>query len=167
MVDEYYGTKEVGTNKGLVMSAVDVAKGVIDKEVGLMVNGWVPKQPYPGPADNQIRNVIDKKIDTIEKLMAKEGIRWTKSDKSPGSRAIGLQLVRDRLEAALKAEGKALYFMRNCVASIETIPVLPRDEKNMDDVDTDAEDHLYDCTRYRILAGSNRYAHKLTVQYPT
>lgn len=166
-LDEFYGTKEVGTNKGLVMSATDVAQGVIDKEIALMANGWVPKQPYPGPADNQIRNVIDKKIDTIEKLMAKEGVRWTKSDKSPGSRAIGLQLFRDRLQASLKGEGKGIYFMRNCAASIETIPTLPRDEKNLDDVDSDAEDHLYDAARYRILEGSNRYTNKLKIQYPT
>lgn len=165
--DEFYGTKEIGTNKGLVMSAGDVAKGVRDKEIGMMANGWVEKQPSPGPADNQIRNVIDRKIDTLEKLMAKEGIRWLKSDKSPGSRVIGVQLFRDRLEASLRNEGKGVYFMRNCVASIETIPVLPRDEKNIDDVDTDAEDHLWDTARYRILAGSRRIAKNIKIQYPT
>lgn len=167
VIDELYGTKEIGTNKGLIESASDVALKIIDKEIGLMGNGWVPKQPYPGPADNQIRNVIDKKIETIEKLMGKEGVRWTKSDKSPGSRAIGLQLLRDRLSAALKGEGKAIYFMRNCAACIETIPTLPRDEKNMDDVDSEAEDHLYDAVRYRVLAGGHRYANNINVSYPT
>ena len=166
-VDEFYGTKEIGTNKGIVMSAGDVAKGIRDKEIAMLANGWVSRQPVPGPADNQIRNVIDKKIDTLEKLMAKEGIRWTKSDKSPGSRAIGMQLFRDRLESSLRNEGKSVYFMRNCVCCVETIPVLPRDEKNMDDVDTDAEDHLYDAVRYRILAGSNRIAKNVKVIYPT
>jgi len=166
-IDEYYGTKEVGTNKGLIMSAGDVAQGVIDKEIGLMWGNWVPRQPSPGPADNQIRNVIDKKLDTIETLMSKQGVRWTKSDKSPGSRIIGLQLIRDRLVAALKGEGKALYFMRNCKYCIETIPTLPRDEKNPDDIDTDAEDHLYDTVRYKVLAGSRRIAGNVKVKFPT
>jgi hypothetical protein len=90
--------------------------------------------------------------------MAGKGIHWTESDKSPGSRRNGLQLFRDRLEASKTGEGPGIYFMRNCVASLETIPNLPRDPKKIDDVDTTAEDHPYDMTRYRVLASSNRYA---------
>jgi hypothetical protein len=31
------------------------------------------------------------------------------------------------------------------------VPVLPRDERNPEDVDTDAEDHEGDATRYRLV----------------
>ena len=34
---------------------------------------------------------------------------------------------------------------------IETVPAIPRDEKKMDDVDTDAEDHIADESRYRCM----------------
>lgn len=154
-------------NKGLKMSAKEIAKGIKEREVSMMANGWISSQPWPGPADNRIRQVIDAELDTIEKIMSKEGVRWMESDKSSGSREIGLQLFRDRLENAVTREGPAIYFMRNCKASIEIIPTLPRDEKKIDDVDTTSEDHAYDMTRYRCLQGANKAALKIKVKMPT
>ncbi len=163
---EWYGTEEIGTNKGLKMSATNIAQGIIDREISMMANGWIHSQPWPGPADNRIRQTIDSELDTIEKLMSTKGVRWTESDKSPGSRIIGLQLVRDRLEAAVKKEGPGLYFMSNCLASIEILPTLPRDQKKIDDVDTTAEDHCYDMVRYRALKGANKAATKFKLVMP-
>jgi hypothetical protein len=37
-----------------------------------------------------------------------------------------------------------------CHQFIETVPSLPRDEKDPDDVNTNAEDHIADETRYRV-----------------
>lgn len=164
-VAEWYGTNEIGSNKGLKLSAPDLAEGIKEREIELMRQGWVPSQPWPGPADNQIRDVRESDVDTIEKKMSKKGVRWTESDKSPGSRKNGLQLLRDRLEAAIRKEGPAIYFMANCIGSIETLPSLPRDEKKIDDVDTDAEDHPYDMVRYRVLKGSNRIAKKINFKF--
>lgn len=162
---EWYGG-EIGTNKGLKMSAADVAQGIIDREISLMANGWITTQPYPGPADNQIRDVRESDVETIELKMSKKGIRWIESDKSPGSRRNGLQLIRDRLEASVKKEGAGLYFMANCTASIELLPTLPRDKTKLDDVDTTAEDHCYDMLRYRVLKGSKRSACKFKIKMP-
>lgn len=169
---EWYGCAkdargEYISNQGLKMSASNIAQGIIDREVSMMANGWIPSQPWPGPADNRIRQVIDVELDTTEKLMSKKGVRWLESDKSPGSRIIGLQLVRDRLEASVKREGPGLYFMSNCVCSIELLPTLPRDEKKIDDVDTNAEDHVYDMVRYRVLKGANKAATKYRLVMPT
>lgn len=168
-IAEWYGSASIGENKGLKLSAPAIADGIIAREQALMESGaggkpWVAQQPWPGPADNQIRDVREADVDTIEKKMSAKGVRWTPSDKSPGSRKNGLQLMRDRLEAAVKGEGAGIYFMRNCAASIELLPSLPRDEEKLDDVDTDAEDHTWDMTRYRVLAGSNRAARKLKVK---
>lgn len=164
---EWYGTLDIGTNKGLKMSAADVAQGIIDREVSLMANGWISSQPWAGPADNQIRDVRESDVETIESKMAKKGIRWTESDKSPGSRRNGLQLIRDRLEAAVRGEGPGLYFMENCIASHSTIPTLPRDKDKPDDVDSKAEDHPYDMVRYRTLKGNNNKATKIKTKFPT
>jgi hypothetical protein len=164
-VAEIYGTREIGTNMGLQESPKDISKKIKELEATLSDGGWIAKAVYPGPADNQISNVIRTDIDTIEKVMSDNGIHWEASDKSPGSRKIGFQLVRDRLENAKRNEGPAIYFMDNCVASIATIPVLPRSEKDPDDIDTDAEDHPYDMTRYRALKGNNRIATKLNVSF--
>lgn len=154
-------------NTGLKMSATKIAEGIKEREISMMFNGWIASQPWPGPADNRIRQVIDEELDTTEKLMSKQGVRWIESDKSSGSRIIGLQLLRDRLEAAVKGEGPAIYFMRNCVASIELLPTLPRDPIKLDDVDTKAEDHCYDMVRYRCLKGANKAASKYKILKPT
>lgn len=165
-IGELYFTEKLGSNKGLRKSAPDIAKAVIEYEVKLMAEGCIEEQPWPGPADNQIRDVRESDVDTIEKKMADLGVRWIESDKSPGSRKNGLQLMRDRLEAAMKGEeGPGLYFTENCRASIATLPTLPRDEDDLDDVDTDAEDHPYDMVRYRVLKGANRLAKKIKVTF--
>lgn len=163
---EWYGTEEIGTNKGLKLGAKAIAEGIKKREISLMEEGWIAEQPQGGPADNQIRDVRESDVDTIEKKMSDEGIRWSQSDKSPGSRKNGLQLIRDRLQAVLDGEGAGIYFMVNCEGSIDTLPALPRDEEKIDDVDTDSEDHAYDMVRYRVLKGSNRLAQSLNVSHP-
>lgn len=165
MVAEWYGSKEIGTNKGLKMSAADVAKGIRDREIGWMQTGLFKTQPKAGPADNQISNVNDVSVETIESVMSKLGIKWTKSDKSPGSNAVGLQAVRDRLESAVRGEGKAIYFTRNCPATLELLPPIPRDDKKQDEVDKDYEKHVFDTTKYRVLAGNNRAATSVDVSF--
>jgi hypothetical protein len=162
---EWYGSDESNdqSNVGLKISAKAIAVGIRDREIEWMNSGHMQTQPRPGPADNQIRDVTQVDVETIEKKMSDEGVRWTPSDKSQGSRKNGMQLVRDMLDNARTREGPGLFFMRHCRYAIDTIPILPRDEVKIDDVDTDAEDHCYDAIRYRVLAGSNRYATKIPV----
>jgi hypothetical protein len=163
-IAELYGTKKIGSNVGLKTSAKDVAVLIKETEIELIQGGWVNSTIYPGPADNEIANVKDSGSDTIEKKMADQGVHWEKSDKSPGSRKNGMELFRNRLQASIRQEGPGIYFMDNCRASIATIPVLPRDEKKLDDVDTKAEDHPYDMVRYRVLKGNNRIATNVVVR---
>lgn len=163
---EWYGTAEIGTNKGLKLSAGMVADGIKEREEGFKINGWITTTVWAGPADNSIRDVREIDVETIESKMAVKNIEWERSDKSPGSRKNGLQLMRDRLEASTKGEGPGLYFMDNCVASISTIPTLPRDPDKIDDVDTTAEDHPYDMVRYRTLKGGARALTKIPLSMP-
>lgn len=165
MFEEWYGTDDPGSNRGLKLSAKDVATGIIDRQAELAEFHWIEGEVWGGPADSQIYQVRERDVDTIGKKMEDENVAWEPADKSPGSRINGLQLVRDRFEASLRNEGAGIYIMANCIYSIATLPSLPRDEDNMDDVDTDSEDHLYDTVRYRVLAGQNRYATKLNVRY--
>lgn len=151
-IAEWYGAKDFGTNEGLKMSATAIAKGIQQREAKLVEEKWIPEKPRPGPADNSIGDKREHDVETIRAKMSKEGVSWTESDKGPGSRKNGMQLLRDRMEASKTKEGPGVYFMRNCEAAISTLPILPRDEDNMDDVDTTAEDHAYDEIRYRVLA---------------
>ena len=41
---------------------------------------------------------------------------------------------------------------RYCVDSIRTIPALQHDEDNIEDVDTEGEDHAADETRYAVMS---------------
>lgn len=166
-INEIYGTKEIGSNEGIKLGAKDVAQRIKSLELAMVEQKWIRYAPQAGPADNQINNKNERDTDTIAKIMADWGIRWTSSDKSQGSRINGLELVRGRLRASMTGEGPGLYFMDNCRAAISTLPVLPRNPDNPDDVDTDAEDHLYDAVRYRVLAGSNRIATSIRATYPT
>lgn len=164
---EWYGTAQIGTNKGLKLGSKAIGKGIADRELALLTEGWIHRIPMPGPADNRIRRVDDSDNDTPEKVMQTYGIYWEESDKTPGARIRGLSLVRERLQAGLDQEGPAIYFMSNCVASISTIPILPRHKTVIDDVDTKAEDHPYDMVRYRVLAGNLNAPFGLTASFPT
>jgi hypothetical protein len=165
-IAECYGSDKIGTNTGKKWGAKKVATAIKEIETELHKEGWIVSTVWPGPADNQIWNVTEKDTDTIGKIFEDNGINWEGSIKSPGSRVNGLELVRGRMEAAVKKEAPAIYFMDNCRASIATIPILPRDEKKIDDVDTSAEDHAYDMVRYRVLKGNNRTATVIKINFP-
>ena len=160
------GRPDYTVNLGLRLDATQLALRIAEIDNELIDGEWVKREIQAGPADNQISDTRESDVETIEEKMAKQGVRWTKSDKSPGSRVNGLDLMRTRLHAAIKKEGPAIYFMRNCRACIETLPPLPRDDEKIEDVDTDAIDHLWDAVRYRVLQGSNHWATKIKTSFP-
>ena len=122
----------------------------------LRETGWIVGQVRPGPADNQIHDVRDPGTPTIGKEFEKYGITWARSDKSRGSRKIGLEVMRQMVENAKTGESAALYVMHNCRAALKLLPTIPRDEDDPDDVDTQSPDHIYDDTRYRVLSTAFR-----------
>ena len=169
-IAEWYGADPNEINVGLQLSAQSVATGVKAVEARLRDNGWVNGNIYPGPADNSIFNkdpANRDNVDSIAREMEKLGVSWETSNKAPGSRKVGLQLMRDRLEAALTGEGPALYFMDHCRSAIAQLPTLPRDPEDTDDVDTEAEDHLYDEARYRVLKGATHAATTIQTKHAT
>jgi hypothetical protein len=155
---EWYGAKEIGLNEGLKLGPTAIAEGILLREQAMLQNGWIHDEPLAGPADNQIGNMIDSETETLAERMEAAGVSWTKSDKSPGSRKIGLDLCRERFTNATDGEGPAIYFMDNCRAAITMVPTLQRDPDDMDDIDTTTEDHVWDEIRYRVLASSKRAA---------
>lgn len=157
-IAEWYGTTGK-SNEGLNMLASQISEGIVEREVLWGLHGRV----IPGPADNSIFDVsngnsISGDMGQPVRVKGKlyPGVTWARSDKSPGSRIHGWQKVRTFLEGALPKEGKprenpGLYIFDNCTYTLDLFPILPRDEKVPDDVDTDAEDHIGDEIRYRAL----------------
>jgi hypothetical protein len=135
----------------------------------------IHKRVVPGPADNSIwdsengnsiaaemARKVRVRIDGVEKLLP--GVNWTRSDKSAGSRKDGWENTRKYLAHALpyetkngvdiprKRERPGMFAFNTCVYFIDLFPVLPRDEEDMDDVDTESEDHIGDEVRYKVLS---------------
>jgi hypothetical protein len=50
-----------------------------------------------------------------------------------------------------------LQIFENCSNLIRTLPNLPYDNKKVEDVDTEAEDHLYDAGRYGLMGNPIKY----------
>ena len=147
-IAEWYGC-EGKPNEGLRMPARTVAQTIKSKE---QLFGFAERVNM-GPADSAIYAVTDDA--SIGDNMEAEGVFWTLADKKPGSRKNGWELVRDRLHAVVNpelADKPGLYVFDTCRDFIRTVPPLPRDAKDPDDVDTDAEDHIADEMRYRVLA---------------
>lgn len=167
---ELYGTEEIGSNKGVLKTPKQVAREVVAIDKMLKEQGWIATNVQPGAADGAIYDVkpTDNEFEpeSIAKAMEDEGCYWVRADKSAGSRKNGLELLRERLQASIDAEDAGIYFMRNCVATLQLLPDIPRDEDDQDDVDTDAEDHIYDEVRYRVLAGNNRASTTASASLP-
>lgn len=152
-IAEWYGSEKPGSNKGLRLPADIVAQGIKAREQRLIDEGWVQGVMHPGPADNAIRDVSQPDEPSVEDKMLKAGVAWEKSDKSSGSRRIGLDLFRSLLYASVHGTEAQpqVYVMDDCKAFCKLLPALMRDENNPEDVDTTAEDHVWDETRYRVL----------------
>lgn len=153
-VSEWYGMKKGEDNVGLNMLASEVAKGIRTREIA---RGWAGRVKK-GPADSSIFDVENG--NDISRDMKSEGIEWEHADKGPGSRKQGWEQMRKRLKAVLNTdengqprgvprEEPGLFICDNCPDWLRTIPSLPRDDEDPDDVDTEAEDHAGDETRYR------------------
>lgn len=136
-------------NKGLNLTSPEIARRVVDLEGALkrqgILNGHVIQA---GPGD--IPDRADGRTPRDE--YTKAGARFRPVTKGPGSREAGWQNIRQLLKAALAApmEEPGLFIFDNCTHLIRTLPVLPRDERKREDIDTDAEDHAADALRYGV-----------------
>lgn len=164
-INEWYGSEEIGTNIGLRLSGGAVARGIVEREQAMLAAGWISEPVREGPADNSIWTVDDVGKDSTAKHMEAEGVTWTHSNKAPGSRKNGLELIRIRLDNARRGEGPGLFYTDNCRAAIILNPTLPRDEEKTDEVDTECEDHLHDEERYMVLDSGALLSEKIDITF--
>jgi len=107
---------------------------------------------------------------SIAETMIHEGCKWRPSDRSPRSRIAGKLALHKQLSLDKDTHQPKLKVFSNCTNLIRTLPMLPVDRNNPEDVDTDAEDHAYDALRYGVMSRSmhphsyaaNRYMEKET-----
>ena len=79
--------------------------------------------------------------------MARHGVYFDKAD---NSRIAGKMQCHYRL--SFDENGIPMFYVFNtCKHFIRTIPTLLYDEKKVEDIDTDLEDHIYDEWRYVMM----------------
>jgi hypothetical protein len=88
---------------------------------------------------------------SLAEQMNMKGCRWRPSDRSRGSRVAGKNEMHRRLQVDEHTEEPRMVFFSTCTNTIAQLPSIPLDKKNPEDVDTNAEDHLYDALRYGIM----------------
>lgn len=123
--------------------ATDLADMILDIEAdekisyGVLDSSMWMQRGEPGPS--------------LAEQMIVRGCKWRPSDRSKGSRVAGKNEFHRRLQIDEFTERPRMVFFNTCVNCIAQIPVLPIDKDNIEDIDTDAEDHLYDAIRYGIM----------------
>jgi len=156
LIYEWYGCVEGKLNKGLHLLAIDISKGIIERELMWGIYSRV----VPGNADTAIWNVENGNCIASDMMkpitvgnIVYDGVRWLRSDKKAGSRIAGWHQVCNYLSAAKPnphREKAGLFVFKDCKYFIDVFPSLPRDSKNTDDIDTNANDHSADALRYKI-----------------
>jgi hypothetical protein len=151
-------------NEGSRMLVADIARGIITKEIQ-----WGLRDPEGkwfrvsrGPADtgifddvNGVSIASDFEKPCVINGVKHRGVFWEKADKGPGSREQGWEQMRKRFKATKRPPGSyreipGLFVTTGCPQWLRCVPVLPRDEVKIDDVNSEAEDHNGDETRYML-----------------
>ena len=90
---------------------------------------------------------------SIAETMIQTGCRWRPSDRTPKSRISGKLEIHKRLKIVNeKKKEPGIRIFSNCRNLIRTLPLLPLDDHNPEDVNTHAEDHAYDALRYGCMS---------------
>jgi Terminase large subunit, T4likevirus-type, N-terminal len=159
---EWYGSrgaanKSISTtenmNVGLKMTAEEVAEGIMLRESN------EPRNEYNKPRISY--RVADPRIfawdsgPSIAERMSSPpyNIGFQRADNKRTARS-GAMGGWDMLRARLKGDGitPMIFFMDCCTEIIRTLPILQHHELNLEDVDTDSEDHAPDETRYACMS---------------
>lgn len=167
-IAEWYGSTGQ-PNEGLRMLAVDVAQGIVERELAWGWRDGRASRVKAGPADSAIFTVengnsiaVDMEQPVRVANAMHQGVAWLPADKRPGSRKAGWEQLRAMIRAAKPEDRRpretpGLFVVGDrCPHFMRTFLSLPRDERDPDDVDTDAEDHIADEVRYRIRSAGAR-----------
>jgi len=88
----------------------------------------------------------------IPEIMAKAGLVWRPSDRSPGSRVNGKYEIHRRLSVQHVTGKPKLFIFNTCKNLIKQLSSIPVDPSNPEDCDTKQEDHAIDALRYGVMS---------------
>lgn len=147
---EWYGWDGRTANKGIRLTPKEIARGILERETEEAAEGIVPIR-VADPSifeDTRGESIAEMMADLAQLGMPGKGVIFTRGE---NARLSGLMQLHERLR--FDENGKpSLYVFRTCDQFIRTIPDLPYDQTKVEDVDTDAEDHIFDETKYFLMA---------------
>ena len=141
-IRELYGC-DGEPDKGVKWSVPQIAEKI--KEIEAEDENLKGRDIY-GVADPAIWKA-DGGISTAE-MFEQKGVYFDKAD---NTRIAGKMQVHYRFQFDEMGHPK-MYVFKTCKHFIRTLPTLIYDEKNVEDVDTSQEDHIYDECRYVCMA---------------
>lgn len=140
-IKELYGCTEK-PNTGIKIEPSEIAKQIKEvEEADLNLKG----RRIIGIADPSIFD--ESRGESIAAIMERCGVYWEPGDNTriPGKMQYHYRLAFDK-------NGRAMFYVfHTCRDFIRTIPTLVYDEKNVEDIDTKQEDHIYDECRYVLM----------------
>lgn len=142
-IREYYGCTEK-PNEGIRLEPSVIAENIRKIECD---DPNIKGRNVYGVADPSI---FDKsRGESVADLMARAPnfVIWSPGD---NARIAGKMQYHNRF--AFRSDGKPMFYcFCTCREFIRTIPALMYDEKNVEDIDTATEDHIYDECRYVLM----------------
>jgi len=143
LVDELYLSHPKDLSKGLHLTIPEQSE-----RVKVFCQRWkISPQNGHNLADDACF-AMDGRRSIADEFM-KCGVRWKPAGK--GDRLTGWEHLRTLMRQSGDRELPGLYVSESCKAWWELMPLVPRSEKNPWDVDTNANDHAADATRYISL----------------
>jgi hypothetical protein len=159
---EWYGCRREmhdetdGADTGLKMPAFEVAKGILDREAGEKIRMRIadPSIWHKRPDSRK----KESRGPTIHEDMCAEGVYFNKAD---NDRLQGKLQVHKRFKldeeidtetGEVLSDRPMLQVFNSCKGFWRTMLQLREDQRNVEDVDTDQEDHIYDEFRYMCMA---------------
>lgn len=157
---EWYGCRPGQANVGLTFSPAYIAEGIVEREAEEEGANNLSVDRIADPAIFD-KSRGDSVADQMRPGQYHNGVYFRKGD---NTRLAGKMQLHERLR--FDEEGRpSIYIFNTCKDWIRTVPVLPYSTTKPEDVDSDAEDHAYDDTRYFLMARPVVPRKKVTERY--
>jgi hypothetical protein len=145
------GQGNIKPNVGLRLVNTALGRGIAERCNG---RSWETSVADPSIFSELGRDSI---FTDLKRGAAEAGHQLT-FDRADNNRVAGWQRLRDLLEESARdiPEKPGLWTFETCHNFVRTFPVLQRDEKYPDDIDTTQEDHFGDDARYMAMASNRR-----------
>jgi hypothetical protein len=139
---------ELATNEpGSLERGMGYTVPVLAERIKALAKTWGIRAS--GVADDAIFSNHGSASGSISDEFRRAGVSFSPAKKA--DRLTGWEIMRRMLLDAGKPDVPGLYVSRNCEYWWQTVPVLARDPKKSDDVDSRTADHGADACRYALL----------------